>query len=178
MARLEKVDATITGVSALLMHRYPLEPVEAIEKMSKEDQAELAAYRRPGGGLYLPAIALQRALIAGAVYSKGKGRATLQKPLAACLLVSPEYIQLGTQEYEIDSRPVVIPATKGRIVRHRPRVNEWSIAVSFEFDSTLITTVQMRQIVDDTGSRVGVLDFRPERKGPFGRFRVDNWVIK
>jgi len=29
--------------------------------------------------------------------------------------------------------------------------------------------------VDDTGQRVGLLDFRPEKKGPFGRFVVTRW---
>jgi len=33
----------------------------------------------------------------------------------------------------------------------------------------------LRHIVDDAGSRVGLLDFRPERKGPFGRFIVIEW---
>ena len=40
-------------------------------------------------------------------------------------MIEPEMIGLGTKTYEIDSRPVVVPATRGRIVRHRPRFNEW-----------------------------------------------------
>jgi len=30
-------------------------------------------------------------------------------------------------------------------------------------------------VVDDAGVRVGLLDFRPERKGSFGRFMVVEW---
>jgi hypothetical protein len=33
----------------------------------------------------------------------------------------------------------------------------------------------VRVIVNDAGSRVGLLDFRPEKKGPFGRFSVIKW---
>ena len=33
----------------------------------------------------------------------------------------------------------------------------------------------LKAIVDDAGDRVGLLDFRPERKGPFGRFMVTAW---
>jgi hypothetical protein len=29
--------------------------------------------------------------------------------------------------------------------------------------------------VDDAGQRVGALDFRPEKKGAFGRFVVTHW---
>lgn len=36
---------------------------------------------------------------------------------------------------------------------------------------------QVRRVVDDTGSRVGVLDFRPQRRGPFGRFQVVSWKV-
>jgi len=31
--------------------------------------------------------------------------------------------------------------------------------------------------VDSAGKRVGLGDFRPARKGPFGKFRVDEWKV-
>jgi len=179
---IERVRVKITGLSPLLMHAYPLVPVEALEKKTPEEQAELAAYRdtSPGptqGQLYLPAAAMQRALVAGAAYSKGKGRASLQKPAAACLLIDLPYLWLRQSAYEIDVRPVVIPATKGRVLRYRPRLDRWATEFSLTFDDTLLSAKQVRQIVDDTGKNVGVLDFRPEKKGPFGRFIVDTWDL-
>lgn len=173
---IKNVKVTIKGTYGLLMHRYPLEEIEAIEKKTKEEQAEIAAYRDPDSGeLYVPGVAVQRALIGGAVFSKGKGRASLQKPVAACVLVSPERISLGTKNYEIDSRPVVIPSTKGRIIRHRPLLNDWKATFEIEFDDALIKESELRTIVDNTGKRVGLLDFRPAQKGPFGRFVVTKW---
>ena len=167
---------TITGQSPLLMHAFPMVPIEAVEKKSIEEQAELSAYREPGGKmLYLPGINLQRALIAGATYSKGKGRGSLQKAAAACLNITPERIPLGAEVYEIDYRPVVIPATKGRVMRHRPRLEKWAATFEIEWDETLLKPEEVRRIIDDTGTRVGVLDFRPEKKGPFGRFIVTSW---
>jgi len=167
---------TISGLSPLLMHAYPLAPVEALEKKLPEEQAELAAYRIPATKeLCIPATAMQRALIAGAAYSKGKGRASLQKPAAACLLVEEIYLGLGTDKYEIDVRPVVIPATKGRVVRYRPRIDTWKAGFHLCYDETLLSAKQVRAVVDDTGKNVGVLDFRPEKKGPFGRFIVTGW---
>jgi len=173
---MAKAEVTIEGLTPLLMHRFPLEPVEAIDKKPMAEQAELAAYRTPSGELYLPGTALQRAFIGGAAFSKGKGRASLQKVAAACLMVTPEYLGLGKDTtYTIDSRAVVIPSTKGRIVRHRPRLDKWQTTFSLEWDDTLLAGPQVRRIVDDTGQRVGLLDFRPERKGPFGRFVVTHW---
>ena len=113
---LKSVEVKIKGKTAFLMHRFPLEPVEGIEKKTKEEQAEISAYRDPDSQeLYIPGINIQRGLVSGATYSKGKGRASLQKPAAACLMVSPERVGFGTTEYFIDSRAVVVPATKGRI---------------------------------------------------------------
>lgn len=171
------VEVTISGITALLMHRYPMEPPEALDKKPAEEQAEVAAYRMPDGTLYLPGINLQRAMISAAVFSKGKGRASLQKTAAACLMVTPEMISLGTSQYVIDSRPVVIPSTKGRIVRHRPRIDQWQATFMLEYDDALLKESEVNRIVADTGQRIGVLDFRPERKGPFGRFMVTGWKI-
>jgi hypothetical protein len=172
----KKIECEITGISALMMHQYPMIPIESIEKRSPEEQAEYAAYRIPATReLYIPGIAIQRALIAGAGFSKGKGRATLQKPVAACVLIAPEYCGLGVTEYSIDARPVVIPATKGRVIRYRPRLDTWKVAFSIEYDDNLLKESEVRRVVDDTGSRVGILEFRPEKKGPFGRFMVTSW---
>ncbi len=173
---MRNLSVTIKGISPLLMHRYPMEPIEAIEKKSREEQAEIAAYRIPESKeLYIPGVALQRALIGAAVYSKGKGRASLQKPVAACFIIDPEYLSLNKTEYTIDQRPIVIPSTKGRIIRYRPRLDEWEVSFNLTFDDVLVTESQARKIVDDAGSRVGLLDFRPACKGPFGRFIVTEW---
>lgn len=171
-----QVTCTIDGISPLLMHAYPLVPIEALEKKTIEEQAELACYRDPDGMLYVPGVNIQRALIAGATFSKGKGRASLQKPVAACTIVSPERVILAPQAYAIDTRPVVIPSTRGRVLRHRPRFEQWSLTFNIDFDPDLVTIVQLRRVLDDAGQRVGLLDFRPECKGPFGRFHVTNWV--
>lgn len=176
----KKISATIQGLSPLLMHAFPMVPIEAFEKKTIAEQAEYAAYRIPikngsKGELCIPGICVQRALVNGATYSKGKGRASLQKAAAACLLATPEHLGLGRADYDIDSRPVVVPATKGRVMRHRPRIDEWKVSFDLEYDDTLLSAKQVRQIVDDTGRNVGLLDFRPEKKGPFGRFVVINW---
>lgn len=176
---MKSVSVTLNGVSPLLMHQFPMSPIEALEKKPKEEQAEYAAYRDPDTGkLYVPGVCIQRALVAAAAFSKGKGRASLQKNVAAGVMVEPERCDLGVKEYEIDARPVVVPATKGRVIRYRPRLNSWGTSFSVEYDETLLSEPQLRKIVDDAGSRVGLLDFRPERKGPFGRFMVTNWNSK
>lgn len=173
---IKTVQVSLKGESPLLMNAFPMVPVEAMNKKTPEEQAEVGAYRNPDTQeLYIPGVNIQRALISAANYSKGKGRSTLARQAAACLLVTPERVSLGTKKYAIDSRPVVIAATKGRIVRHRPRLDAWEISFKLEFDPDLLKETEVRRIVDDMGKRVGLLDFRPEKKGPFGRCYVTNW---
>jgi hypothetical protein len=174
---MRDVTITIEGQPpGLLMHRFPMDPIEALEKKPPAEQAELAAYRDADtGNLYVPGLNLQRALVSGASYSKGKGRGSLQRAAAACLLVTPERLDLGTPTFSVDSRPVVVPATKGRVLRHRPRLEAWRVTFSLAYDDSLLSAVNLRRIVDDTGTRIGLLDFRPEKKGPFGRFVVISW---
>lgn len=173
---MKLIAVEVKGISALLMHSFPMVPVEAVEKKPKEEQAEISAYRIPDdGGLYVPAQAFQRALVSAGTYSKGKGRGNLSRVIGGSVLVTPEYLDLGVRDYVIDSRPVVIPATKGRVMRYRPRLNEWKFTAQIEYDENLLTEAQLRRVVDDCGKMVGLLDFRPEKRGPFGRFIVTEW---
>jgi hypothetical protein len=172
----EIVKVSIKGVSPLLMHRFPMVEIKNIEKKSMEEQAEISAYRCPDTNqLYIPGVAIRQSLINGAAYSKGKKNSSLSKSAAACVLIFPERCLLGLEKYEIDSRPVVIRATKGRIIRHRPRLDKWQCQFELEYDPDLLKEEQVRTIVDDAGSRVGLLDFSPRCKGPFGRFSVVEW---
>jgi hypothetical protein len=174
--RMALVDVVITGKSELLMHRFPLDPVAGIDKLTKEEQCEIAAYRDPEGKLYFPGSNLQRALMQGGAYTK-KGRSNLSKIVSASVFVSPEYLITTPQEYHIDSRSVVIKATQGRIVRHRPALPiGWAIKCQIEYDETLLSAAELRKIVDDTGRLVGIGDYRPATKGPFGRFDVTSWA--
>lgn len=169
---MKSLSVSIKGISPLLMNAYREAP-DGFKLMSPKEQAENGVYRDPKTrDLYVPVDNVMRALISGAGYSKGKGRASLQKEVAAALFVSPARISLGTTEYEVDSRGIVIPATRGRTMRHRARIEDWAVEFTVEFDETLLNSKQIEKILVDTGSRVGLMDFRPEKKGPYGRFEV------
>jgi hypothetical protein len=173
---IQSITIRIKGISPLLMCRFPMEPVEGISKMSKEMQAEQSAYRIPDSKeLYIPGTAVQKCITSAAAYSKGKGRGTLEKVAGASVMVKEEYCKLGTIRYEIDSRAVVNPMTRGRVIAHRPRLNEWGIDFTLEFDNTLLSEPQLRRIVDDAGKLTGLLSFRPAKKGPYGKFMITSW---
>lgn len=173
---MKSIEVTLKGISPLLMHRFPMDAQDGVSKMAPADQAELSAYRNPETkGLYIPGVNVQRCLVKGAGFVKGKGRATLSKTAAACVFVTPDQCDLGTKHFELDARPVVMPATKGRVIRYRPRLDQWQITFTLDYEETLMSAKEIRAAVDASGARVGLLDFRPEKGGPFGRFIVTVW---
>ena len=172
---MKRIQVKIEGIHAMLMHKYPMAPIDGLDKKPPIEQAEIALYQHPDGTIYVPSINVQRCLTKAGIYSKGKGRSTLTKTVAATVFITPDALTLKPQTWELDSRRVVIPATKGGIIRHRPRFDKWGLEFEIEYDETLLTETQMRRIVDDGGSKAGIGDFRPDKNGPFGRFMVVEW---
>jgi hypothetical protein len=84
-------------------------------------------------------------------------------------------VPLGTKDFEVDSRRVVIPSTGGAIMKHRARVDEWVCTFTLDIDTEIFTAKFVRQLLDDAGKKVGLGDYRPARRGPFGKFVVIEW---
>ena len=61
---------------------------------------------------------------------------------------------------------------------HRPRLDEWRLEFTLDVDETMFAPDFVRLLVDDAGTKIGLGDFRPDRKGPFGKFAVTSWKIE
>lgn len=170
--RKASINVRIKGQApGLLMSRGVLEPSKAFEKMSREEQIDSATYRSPEQkdgkhALCIPGSALQRAL------SKG-----CRAPIASCILVDPEWIILTPQTYTIHSSLCVIHPTRECVTlpRCRPWFPEWEAGCTITYDDTMLTEEQLRRVVDNAGHNVGLMTFRPEKGGLFGRFVVVGW---
>jgi len=79
------------------------------------------------------------------------------------------------ESWTVDTRAVRIPSTGGRILCHRPCFHDWRLRFTLKVDTDMISLKLMREIVDAAGKRVGLGDFRPDCKGPFGKFVVTRW---
>jgi len=173
------ITCKLKGITPLLMNKFPMVPVPGLDKKTPSEQAEHAVYRdEQTKELYLSSIAVHRAMINGATYSKGKGRSSLKRLVAACVMITPAIILLGVKKYVVDSQRVVVPATKGAIIRHRPRLDDWTAKFQITYDDILLSALQVRKVVDDTVTLVGFLDFRPEKMGSFGRSIVVEWITE
>lgn len=130
----------------------------------------------------IPAPNLLRCIIDGGSFFKaGKSKVTTQKSsmIPACVEMDEvEYPIVHKEPWTVDTRAVRIPSTGGRILAHRPCFNDWRLDFGVELDTTILGVKLFREIVDASGKRVGLGSFRPNCKGPFGRFCVVNWEIE
>ena len=188
-----KIEVEIQGISPLLMNRFSDETGQAIEDGSStaigsggrgtpRDQAEKTAYKDPKtGDLFIPGPNIQSCLVdAGRFHKAGKSKLTTQKTslVPAGIMVTDIACLLGTKEFEVDSRRIVNGATGGARLRHRARLDVWKTHFVLDVDETMFAPKLVRELVDDAGKKIGLCDFRPARKGPFGRFVVTKWVEK
>ena len=178
-----KIQVTIKGLTPLLMNRLSADSLKSKSGSNlsteyiPEDEARKAAYITEIDGkqqLYVPSYAIYSMIIktAGA-YKLPKRRSSLSAYLAGTIRVEPENVSLGTDKYEIDERPVVIQ--RARVLKWRPKIADWQITFTIVYNKKALPAVvipQLKDILEDAGTRMGLLDYRPQHKGWFGTFEV------
>jgi len=186
---MKRIDAVIEGVTPLLCNRFTDAAQMAAtngnrmvaigEKGTPMEQAQAKLYLGHDGKPMIPQPNLFRCFIdAGQFFRLGKTKITTQKSslIPACAEIDGLEIPLKYKEpWTVDTRAVRIPSTGGRILCHRPCFHDWRLAFSIGLDPDLISAKLMREIVDTAGKRIGLGDFRPACKGPFGKFVVVKW---
>lgn len=191
---MKTVKVTIRGVTPLLQHRFgeaaEINVQKSTRKMTVQTEetprqaAGKVSYRNSSGQFYIPGAAFARLLReAGGNHKLKQSRKSVKFLVPAAVLVAQDEVPITNgdgvslvKDFEVDSRPVVIPATKGRIMRHRPRFDCWSAAVAIEIDDDILPVEFVHQLMTEGGHKIGIGDFRPEKGGPFGRFRVVEFI--
>jgi hypothetical protein len=181
--RYGKIYVVIEGRTPLLMNRLTPEKLkvenrsgkntEIIQQYDPVEEAKKSAYIDVIDGketLYIPAEAVYQCILnASKIYKSGKSK--MRDLLAGSIMIEPEKIPLGTKDYEIDIRAVNIKGS--RVLRGRAKIPKWKAEFYIIYDKTLLSDIKLlRTILEDAGVRVGLLDYRPQKGGPFGTFIV------
>jgi len=177
----------IVGVSPLLMHNGQLaDPLnsfaQAMKKVSGKrsktdaDYVELARLEWYGG-LYvcngapcIPGEVLEASFVAAARKSKrGKqAQAGLMCPGNYPLeYVGPKELDQLWENPEF-RLTVGVRISNSRVMRTRPRFQEWSSEIQVVFDDSVLNEREVNEIVKIAGEGVGLMDWRPK----FGRFEI------
>ena len=184
------VEAWVEGETAILLHRATEEALMGETRKNtpteREDPRTIAGravYRLPKEQLAIPGGAFARLLREAGGNHKAKGsRKTLKYLVPAAVIVVDELCGIFLRDrktpvvdFEVDSRPVTIPSTKGRVMRHRARCNEWTIRVVFRINEDILSESTIRTLLTEGVQQIGLGDFRPEKGGPFGTSSVVSW---
>ncbi len=187
-----EINVTIKGKTPLLCNRFTDAAQMAStsgtrsaltgDKGSPREQAEPKLYTDEKGKPIIPQPNLYRCIIdAGKFFKNGKSKVTTIKSSLIPSCVDLEGLAFPikhSEAWQVDTRPVRIPATGGRILAHRPCFNDWSLSFTVFLDNEVMSETLFRDIVDKAGSAIGLGDFRPDCKGPFGKFVVTKWTSK
>lgn len=169
------------GVSPLLMHSAaamvaPAAGVGQKRIPTPTDEAERGCYRLPSGQLYLPSIAF-RASMLGAAKGRRIGKQAARGVLSGAMFTAALHVPLENEkgkpltDYEVDVQRVVVQ--RQGVMRARPRIDAWTGVLQLEYDADFLKEDWLREFLEIAGKTIGVGDYRPERGGPYGRFRVE-----
>ncbi len=179
----------IDGKTPLLMNAFTVEAQDAATGGTSAAQTgdrgtplEIATkklYTDHEGTIIIPQPNIFKSIMEGGSFFKvGKRQVTTQKTslIPSCVDMNEVYYDLiYKQPWTVDTRPVRIPATGGRILCHRPMFDDWALEFEVELDTTIVGIKLFRDIVDRAGKGIGLGDFRPACKGPFGKYLVSHW---
>ena len=185
---MKEIECTIVGLTPLLYYRYVhgYQTPKVVEDVRKECAIRLHtssnghAEYGDDAPVVVPQEAIFRTLMNGGKFEKlGKKQVTTEKSslLPGYALIPGIEFLLKHDGWEADMRPGV--TSRGdRIMVYRPRFDTWAVTFQIQLLHPETFGVDlMRRIVDHSGQKIGLLSFRPERKGSFGMFRVDKWKV-
>jgi hypothetical protein len=178
-------NVTIQGISPLLMNRpNQLEISDKSKDVKRETKtsdeiSESKIYKDSEGTIYLPSTWFRGSLVEAGkqkkMGGKGSSKATYSKIVGSSVSIEPFEILLKKPNWKTFSILAVNPITHGRNILHRPQFDKWEVEMQVRFEEEQIESSVMKELFDIAGKMVGVGDWRPAKKGMFGKFQVVSW---
>jgi hypothetical protein len=182
-----KITFGIKGISPLIQNGWSEKAVrmlrmtaaerKKVEKVKKnpEEEAHDATHFTENGDYGIPAGAIKKCFINAAHQDMGIPKTLLRKALF--IKSGDKYGVIPMECREPVVREDFVRVGQGRTdLRYRPMFDNWSLRVTVELDKSLITVDDLLKIVTRAGFSVGLLEWRPERDGDYGRFEIDTSV--
>lgn len=197
-AGLVHIRIRFSGVTPLLMNAMSEEQLLAIRDKVKKpktaarpslrDEAASKVHQLPGGRAIIPLQAMNATFINAGQFIRldGKRQVSTEKKtvLPGMLTILDKEIPLwkaGTRQkatWEVDIQQGRNPNGGEAVCLVRPRFDDWSFCVTIEVDQQQMPVSMARELIDLAGKRIGLLEYRPQRKGTFGRFEVVEWDVQ
>lgn len=178
---MRKYEIEIKGITDYLMNRFDEATIDTTSKKrtgslktKDKEQLEKKFYTTTDGEIYVPSTQIVGCLInAGKQFRVvGKGKATYSKIFGANIQIEPECLIMQNQKYSVFRISGVNPNTRGRMMISRPRFSDWGLKFQLICYDDQIPSEVINQALEEGGRSVGIGDWRPDKKGRFGKFQV------
>ncbi len=185
---MKTIEIEIRGTTPLLIHKFSEDAEQAkatrrmeVKQRDPREEATKNAYIAQDGTFFFNAFSIPSAMGNAGANHKARGtRKSLRYVVPSAVRMKSDTVTIlngsgPAKSFEVDARPVTIPATKGRVMRHRPRFDQWGAKFELTVNDDLLSVEMAHQLLQEAGQSIGIGDFRPEKRGPFGTFRVTQW---
>ena len=179
---ISKIKVSIRGLSPLIFQGKGLMTEDAKSNSKKKkarepaEEAKLRAHWVGTGkdrSLCIPWVMLYKSICTAAGSFKYRGNKTMSTIVAATITCEDDRISLGTDKYEVYEEFVRVPPRTGAMVNiGRPKLREWKASFVLMVDDEMYSAEGLKDIIAHAGKLVGIGAWRPELKGPHGRFEV------
>lgn len=181
----ETLRVPIIGTTPLIMHRFSekakrlmLDNMQGRKSpksvKNPEEEYEAAFYRLKDGRYGFPALAFKSATVGGARFYHGLTMTGLKQTLFFRGEPGADGQQMVAIAGEPEMREDVVRVGRGGTdLRYRPEFREWSAELEVIYVTSLLTRASVLSLIDAGGMGVGVGEWRPEKDGDFGTFRID-----
>lgn len=145
------------------------------EPKNPEAEYEASFYRMKDGGYGVPVIAFKAAMIGAARFY---GKNVTMTALKQFVFFRGELGDDGRSFARLTGEPrmredVVKLGRNGTDLRYRPEFLEWSTTIEVTYVTSALTRDSVLSLIDAGGMGIGVGEWRPEKDGDFGTFRID-----
>lgn len=182
----ERIRVPLIGTTPLIVHRFSekakrkmLDDMQGRKtlKEPKDPQAEYeqAFYKLATGEYGLPSVAFKSATIGGCRFY---GKSVTMAAVRQFLFVRGHAGDDGQQLTIITGEPhmredVVTVGRGGHDLRYRPQFDDWTAVLEVDYITSALTRGSVLSLINAGGMGVGVGEWRPERSGDFGTYRID-----
>lgn len=181
----ETIIVPILGTTPLIVHRFSEKAKKQMlnamqgRKMPKEIKSpeaeyEAASYRLKSGAYGFPVIGFKAATIGACRFYAGVTMTALKQFMFLRGEPGVDGQQLAVIEGEPRMREDVVRVNRGGAdLRYRPEFEKWSTELHVTYVTSVLTRQSVLSLIDAGGMGVGVGEWRPEKDGDFGTYRID-----
>lgn len=191
----EKINITLIGETPLIVHRFAEKAKrEMLEKQTKAAQKGKAAknpeadfeasiYRMADGAHGFPAVAFKAAAVTACTSLAGitkvaarqafhvSGQQSIRQGAFSDAITTEELVQIHCPAPTMREDMVRVGMGTSDI-RYRAQYWPWAVDLIVEFNPLAMSAEQVLNLFNTAGFACGVGEWRPERDGSNGRFRV------